>query len=75
DAPLAEGVRAVTPPPAGTSRFFWAAAEHATFRALLAQARRDGWDKTERLIVSYWRRGVAGEEDGVLRSALRALTG
>lgn len=75
DAPLAEAVRRVVPPPRGTSRFFWAAAEHAVFKALLGQARRDGWSKAERLIVSYWRRGVAGEEDGALGSLIRAIVG
>jgi len=58
---LAQSVRDVEWPDAGTRVFAWAGCEYSSFRAIRAHLRGDrGLSRDEHLVVAYWRRGHSG---------------
>lgn len=60
---LADAVRAAIFPDDDSRVFAWAAGEFDAFRAIRSHLRKErGLKPDEHLVVSYWRRGKAGEE-------------
>ncbi|ENO88331.1 siderophore-interacting protein [Thauera linaloolentis] len=60
---LADGVRAVAWPEAGTRLFVWAGLEFDAFRAVRGYLRKErGLSAAEHLVVAYWRRGRSETE-------------
>lgn len=60
---LADAVRAVAWPEAGTRLFVWAGLEFDAFRAVRAYVRKErGLTPAEHLVVAYWRRGRSETE-------------
>jgi NADPH-dependent ferric siderophore reductase len=69
--PLLQGAFATIDWPAdGPSTYLWAAAEHATFKAIRAASRgKLRPERDQNLVVSYWRAGASDEEQVAAKKA------
>ena len=57
-------------PADGPSTYLWAAAEHATFKAIRAASRgKLRPERDQNLVVSYWRAGASDEEHVAAKKA------